>query len=113
MGTFMQNGISKQKPSLATSTKQLQKISASLSSRQAVYAARDAASSVDPGTSLSGGSDIIEEESEEDEEEEHTEDPSLGGEAKTPAEKFAKKIIEKTRQVHSGVSDSMWRSFDG
>lgn len=113
MGSYMQAGVAQQKqtPSTAASAAQLQKISMSMSTRQTVYAARDAASSVDPGTTLTTGPDTIEEESDEDEEDETIEGPDLSGEAKTPAEKFAKKILQKSRQ--SGVPDSMWRSFAG
>lgn len=85
-------------------------VSASVVSRERVYATRDMDSSIDPGP-LTAGTDTIEEEDEEEEEDddEKTNDTAFTGEAKTPAEKFAKKILQKSRQ--SGVPDSaMWRS---
>lgn len=88
-------------------------ISASVISRERVYATRDMDSSIDPGP-LTTVTDTIQEEDEDEDEDEddQTDDAAFTGEARTPGEKFAKKILQKSRQ--SGVPDSaMWRSFAG
>ncbi|KAG9040255.1 hypothetical protein FRB95_000184 [Tulasnella sp. JGI-2019a] len=124
MGSHMQNGVARpSKSSLADQPASVQTrtsnapngyVSSSLAARERVYAVRDMASTVDPGPTLSIGPETIEEEEEEEEEEEDAANlnPGLIGEAKTPGEKLARRILQKSRQ--SGVPDSgMWRSFAG
>lgn len=126
MGSHMQNGSTRQPKSslsdrpgvsLAASVHARASkhsngfVSSSVAARQRMYAIRDMESSVDPGPALSTGPDTIDEE-DEDEDENEEDNPGLTGEAKTPGEKLARKILQKSRQ--SGVPDSaMWRSFAG